>query len=155
MRTHDVSPRRLAAALLAASLAVGVLLLGAPPAGAAGPGSLDPTFGTGGKALTPGGVPSDATLLANGDIVVSGSFGLARFASNGALDQSFGASGFAATGFNEMGLGPSGLAIQPDGKIVWVGANTTQVTGGIITDFAVERFTANGTPDTSSAAAAW
>jgi uncharacterized delta-60 repeat protein len=94
-------------------------------------------------------VPSDATLLANGDIVVSGSFGLARFASNGALDQSFGASGFAATGFNEMGLGPSGLAIQPDGKIVWVGANTTQVTGGIITDFAVERFTANGSPDTS------
>src|SRR6185437_9954993 len=35
------------------------------------PGSLDPTFGNGGKVLTPGGGASDAIIQPNGDIVVS------------------------------------------------------------------------------------
>ena len=49
-------------------------------------GSLDPTFGVGGKVLTNLGTgangqqiqaaPSDAVLQSNGDIVVSGNFGL-------------------------------------------------------------------------------
>ena len=53
------------------------LLVGGPsaPLRAAGTaGSLDPTFGTGGKVLTNVGqnaLPSDAVLQANGDIVVS------------------------------------------------------------------------------------
>jgi len=46
-----------------------------------------------------------------------------------------------------MGLSPSGVAIQPDGKIVWVGNTTAQVTGGSVTDFAIARFNPNGTLD--------
>src|SRR6185437_9343002 len=36
----------------------------------AAPGSLDPTFGNGGKVLSPGGGATDAILQSNGDIVV-------------------------------------------------------------------------------------
>ena len=57
------------------------------------------------------------------------------------------AAAFASTGFNDLGLGPSGVAIQPDGKIVWVGNTTAQVTGGTVTDFAAARFNQDGPLD--------
>src|SRR6201993_4334405 len=54
-------------------------------------GSLDPTFGNGGIVITPGGggVVNDAVLQADAKIVVQGSFGVARFLSDGAVDISF------------------------------------------------------------------
>ncbi len=94
-------------------------------------------------------MPSDAVLQSNGDIVVSGSFGIVRYLPSGQLDQTFGSGGLAQTGFTDFGFGPTGVAVQPDGKIVWVGDTTTQVTGGDITDFAIARFNANGTLDSS------
>ncbi len=144
--------KRLAPAGLAGLLALGLFVGTSSAHASTTSGSLDPTFGNGGKVLTNLGVealPSDAVLLSNGDIVVSGNFGVVRYLSNGSLDQTFGKAGLAATAFNDTGLGPTGLAIQPDGKIVWVGNTSKSVAGGEITDFAVERYNANGSPDTS------
>jgi uncharacterized delta-60 repeat protein len=68
-------------------------------------------------------------------------------ASNFGLDHTFGGNGFASAGFSDLGLGPSGVAIQADGKIIWVGNTTGQVTGGTVTDFATARFNPDGTLD--------
>ena len=106
--------------LLAGLLASG-LLVAAGPAGAAAaatPGSLDTSFGTGGKVLTDlgvgGGAVTDAVLQPNGDIVVSGGFGLARYLPGGQLDQTFGTGGgkvLTGTGngpFTALGLDAAG-----------------------------------------------
>ena len=140
------------AGLLTLGLTLGVAAVTAGSAAAATtPGSLDTTFGTGGKVLTDlgvgGGVASDAVLQPNGDIVVGGSFGVARYLPSGQPDRTFGSGGLAQTGFNDVEGGPTGVAVQPDGKIVWAGSTTTQIPGGDITDFAIARFNANGTLD--------
>jgi uncharacterized delta-60 repeat protein len=137
----------------AAALSIGVVAL--VLAGLAGPaygqaaGSLDPTFGTGGKVLTDLGdnsagaqiqaVVSDAALQSNGDIVVSGNFGLVRYLSNGKLDTSFGTNGLATTTGSAVGL-----AIEPNGDYLAAGAGTTS--SGVST-FEVTRFTSAGTLD--------
>jgi uncharacterized delta-60 repeat protein len=131
----------------------GAILVNAQAAAASTPGSLDPTFGNGGKVLTDlgvgAGVPSDAVLQPNGDIVVSGGFGVARYLPTGKLDTTFGTGGLASTGF-AGGESGTGVALQPDGKIIWVGSqgNPSFPAGGTFS-FAVARFTANGTLDTS------
>ena len=134
-----------ALAISAASLAsIGL----ARPAFAAA-GGLDPTFGTGGKVLTDLGqnsagaqinaVVSDAALQSNGDILVSGNFGLVRYLSNGKLDTSFGTNGLAATTGSA-----AGLAIESNGDYLAVGAGTTS--SGVST-FEVTRFTSAGKLD--------
>ena len=138
--------------LLTAGLLMGAGTVSAAAAAGA-PGSLDPTFGHDGTVIANiGGEPvaTDAILQSNGDIVVADQDGLVRFLPNGSLDPTFGTDGVASTGFDDLGLGPSGVAIQPNGDIVWVG-NTTKPdgVGEIITDFAVARFTSNGTLDSS------
>ena len=131
----------------------GAILVKAQAAAASTPGSLDPTFGNGGKVLTDlgvgAGVPSDAVLQPNGDIVVSGGFGVARYLPTGKLDTTFGTGGLASTGF-VGGESGTGVALQPDGKIIWVGSqgNPSFPAGGTFS-FAVARFNANGTLDTS------
>ena len=131
----------------------GAILVKAQAAAASTPGSLDPTFGNGGKVLTDlgvgAGVPSDAVLQPNSDIVVSGGFGVARYLPTGKLDTTFGTGGLASTGF-VGGESGTGVALQPDGKIIWVGSqgNPSFPAGGTFS-FAVARFTANGTLDTS------
>ena len=138
---------------IAAALTIGVVSLVsvavARPAYAQAAGSLDPTFGTGGKVLTDLGdnsagaqiqaVVSDAALQSNGDIVVSGNFGLVRYLPNGKLDTSFGAKGLATTTGSA-----AGLAIEPNGDYLAVGAGTTS--SGVST-FAVTRFTSSGRLD--------
>ncbi len=136
--------------------ATAALLLAVAPAGATAargaaggaPGTIDSTFGTNGKVLAPFGVPTAAVRQADGAIVVAGPFGVARFLAGGAVDTGFGSGGAAATGFADLGLAPSGVAVQPDGKIVWVGNQTVyDGHGGTVTDFAVARFTATGALD--------
>jgi uncharacterized delta-60 repeat protein len=145
-----------AATVRTAPAAVGrtqAILVNAQAAAASTPGSLDPTFGNGGKVLTDlgvgAGVPSDAVLQPNGDIVISGGFGVARYLPTGKLDTTFGSGGLASTGF-AGGESGTGVALQPDGKIIWVGSqgNPSFPAGGTFS-FAVARFTANGTLDTS------
>jgi len=127
----------------------GAILVKAQAAAASTPGSLDPTFGNGGIALTPGGGVTDAIRQPNGDIVVSTGSGVARFLPTGKLDTTFGSGGTASAGFTG-GEGGAGVALQPDGKIIWVGSQNTPGFPAFGTfSFAVARFTANGSLDTS------
>jgi uncharacterized delta-60 repeat protein len=119
-------------------------------------GSLDTSFGSGGKATAAIG-SGDAFLYglafqADGKIVATGyaatgattAFALARFSANGILDTSFGTGGKVTAGFgNSAELGGS-VVIQPDGKIAVAGA--TKISGGV-SQFALMRFTANGVLD--------
>jgi uncharacterized delta-60 repeat protein len=141
------------AALMALGLPAAAIAGAGSAAAATAPGSLDPTFGTGGKVLSNLGVqgtPSDAVLQPNGDIVVAGGFGVARYLPSGKLDTSFGTGGLAQTGFNDMGFAPAGVVLQPDGKIIWAGNNTAEFPnqGGDLTSFAIARFTSAGKLDT-------
>lgn len=144
--------RKRTPAALAGTLTLGLGLalgLGSASAAAAGTaGSLDPAFGHGGVVLTNlNAGASGAALQANGDIVVAGTFGLARYLPNGTLDTSFGVRGQAQLP-PVGGLGPAGrpaLAVQPDGKYVWAGETTGS--GGSAGAFAAVRFNANGTVD--------
>jgi uncharacterized delta-60 repeat protein len=138
---------------IAAALTIGVVSLVsvavARPAYAQAAGSLDPTFGTGGKVLTDLGdnsagaqiqaVASAAALQSNGDIVVSGNFGLVRYLPSGKLDTSFGTHGLATTTGSA-----AGLAIEPTGDYLAVGAGSTS--SGVST-FEVTRFTSSGKLD--------
>jgi uncharacterized delta-60 repeat protein len=138
------------AGLITSGLLAGVTTATGSAAAANGPGSLDSAFGTGGTVVVNAGidvVARDAALLASGDIVVGGDFGLARFLPNGALDKTFGSNGFAATTFRTGSNGGGWLAVQPDGKIIWVG--NTGDPDGLTSDFAIARYNANGTLDAS------
>ena len=86
-------------------------------------------------------------VLGNGDILVGGDTGVVRPRPTGSLDTTFGSGGFAAVGFPGGPAGIPNLTVQPDGKILWVGATTNTSGRGNLSDFALERFTANGTPD--------
>jgi uncharacterized delta-60 repeat protein len=131
-------------------------------------GSLDPSFGSGGKVTTTfrsGGGSNEASGLAlqpDGKIVVAGTkcrsgedcgpsargareFALARYRSDGTLDANFGSAGKVTT---PVGTGNTarGVTLQPDGKIVVVGSAVLANSGE---DFAVARYDADGTLDTS------
>jgi uncharacterized delta-60 repeat protein len=122
-------------------------------------GGLDPSFGNGGKLVTPVGADDDAALAvavqADGRIVVAGStaqaatghdFLVLRYLADGTLDPSFGAGGKVITSFGSDTDRAMAVAIQPDGKIV-VGGETQSgaSTSGI--DFALARYLPNGTLD--------
>ena len=132
-----------------AAAATMALLLGAPAASAAtgGSGSLDPTFGTGGVDLITGigSFVGGATFAADGDILIALGSGVESLHPDGTPDTSFGSGGFASTGLANPG--PGGVAVQPDGKIVWVGAGQIPGDTNTADNFAVARFTAAGTLD--------
>jgi uncharacterized delta-60 repeat protein len=135
------------AGVIAAGVLGGAVTAGASAAAAGGPGSLDPAFGSGGIAILGTGdtVAHDAALLPNGDILVGDDSGVRRLLPNGALDTTFGAAGVASTTFQDGGVGGGWLAVQPDGKILWVG--NTGDPSGLTSDFAIARFTPGGTLD--------
>lgn len=95
-------------------------------------GTLDPAFGTGGIVTTAiaGGNFDEARAVAiqpNGRIVVAGTdswerFALVRYLPNGDLDTSFGGNGIVRTNFTPGDDVAWDMALQPDGKIVAVGA---------------------------------
>ncbi|HVF89842.1 MAG TPA: hypothetical protein VNH22_07235 [Blastocatellia bacterium] len=122
-------------------------------------GSLDPSFGSGGKVVTDffGSVDFafDALLQPDGKIVVAGQvltppsnvdFAVARYNSDGSLDLSFGIGGKATLDFSSGSEDVRAVMLQPDGKIVVAGFVDT---GGGNTDFALARFNADGSLDTS------
>src|SRR5689334_24870332 len=111
-----------------AALAI-FLALGGAAAGA-GPGQLDPTFGSGGRVTTMiGSTLSDASAVVaqrDGKIVAGGkaevaNLALARFKPNGALDLAFGSNGRVMTSLGSFDASVYGLALQPDRKIVVTG----------------------------------
>ena len=97
-------------------------------------GSLDPTFGTGGRVATAVGptnsgawavaVQPDGKIVAAGHTgwsgLSAGSFALTRHQANGALDPTFGFGGRVTTAVPGTGHATDVL-VQPDGKIVAVG----------------------------------
>jgi uncharacterized delta-60 repeat protein/LPXTG-motif cell wall-anchored protein len=120
-------------------------------------GTLDNTFGTGGKATADIGSSTgdnvvSATLQADGKILIVGSsyvnnewdFAIARFNTNGTLDNSFGAGGKTTTDLGIHDRGNS-VAVQTDGKIVVAGHSGTANRN----ELAVVRYNADGTLDNS------
>src|SRR5205085_6356209 len=97
-------------------------------------GTLDATFGSGGKVTTVfgtnGAVALALALQPDGKIVAAGvtasstsNFALARYNTNGTLDTSFGSGGKVTTNFSGGNDYARGVAIQADGKIVVAGSS--------------------------------
>jgi uncharacterized delta-60 repeat protein len=119
-------------------------------------GSLDSSFGTGGKVTTLVGSGATATavaLLSDGRIVVQGDafsaghqdVALVRYSANGSLDPSFGTSG---TVISDLGAASAfGLVVQADGKLVIAGSTASASSSNF--DFLVARYNANGSLDPS------
>jgi uncharacterized delta-60 repeat protein len=120
-------------------------------------GTLDTSFNETGKATADFGasdVGRSVAIHGDGRIVVAGyttneskqQCALACFKANGSLDTSFNGTGKVTTNFggdgNAEGLS---VAVQTDGKIVIVG----YATAGGVEKFALARYNANGTLDTS------
>jgi uncharacterized delta-60 repeat protein len=116
-------------------------------------GSLDGSFGTGGRVTTNVTTEDNARFLAvqsDSRIVLAGStraanlnFAVLRYNVTGALDPGFGVGGVATTDFGAGDDASYAVSLQPDGKIVaagfaWNGSNL---------DFAVARYNTNGTAD--------
>ena len=142
-----------------ASLLCFVLLSGGFSAYAAA-GSLDTTFGTGGKVETSFGIPViplTVLLQSTGKIIVvagfdntataTESFGVVRYLSNGVLDTTFGNKGVSMADFTIFINSPNSAAVQPDNKIVVAGE--AQSADGTVSEFAIARFNANGGLDST------
>ena len=107
-------------------------------------GSLDPTFGDGGKVVTDlqshFHLASAIVIQPDGKLVVSGStrqlgsypdFLVARYTASGALDQSFGSGGIVSTDFQPGWTDYAyGVALGPGGKIVAAGVGLPGDAGG-------------------------
>ncbi len=123
-------------------------------------GSLDTTFGTGGRVIVNlsafGDEASGVALQADGKIVLAGTsdinnssdFAVIRLNANGSPDGTFGLFGagikihtFGGTDFGRA------VALQADGKIVVAGFTDQVNPGGGAYDFAVLRLNSNGTED--------
>src|SRR5205809_1176941 len=125
-------------------------------------GTLDKTFGVGGKVRTDfpdlAAVASSVVVQPDGKIVVAGGafplftfagdFKVVRYNSNGSLDTSFGDGGIVTTTFPE-GSYAFDVALQADGKIIAAGTVFVDFIPGepSNTDFALARYNADGTPD--------
>lgn len=124
-------------------------------------GSLDTTFGTGGKVVTDFAGGQDhaegVAIQTNGKITVVGKagnsgFGLAQYNPNGSLDLSFGNQGKVTTAFgNGDNRGwAHDVVIQTDGRIVVAGDYNyfpPGITSYVLNGMAVARYDINGAPD--------
>ncbi|PYE47935.1 beta strand repeat-containing protein, partial [Deinococcus yavapaiensis] len=120
-------------------------------------GSLDTTFGSGGKVTTPVGTSQDyanaLVVQPDGKLVAAGyafngsndDFALVRYTTSGSLDTTFGSSGKVTTGFGSGSDTALALALQPDGKLVAAGLTSN----GSNNDFALARYTTSGSLDTT------
>jgi uncharacterized delta-60 repeat protein len=117
-------------------------------------GTLDSTFGTGGKVTTVIGSSSVATAVAiqsDGKIVAAGysrigsthDFALVRYTTSGALDPTFGEAGVVTTAIGSGDDAAAGVAIQTDVKIVAAGYASNRTND----DFALVRYTSAGVLD--------
>ena len=113
-------------------------------------GSLDTSFnGTGQAVSALGGVAHSVVVQDDGKIVVAGSsasdFGLVRYNADGTLDISFGSGGTVMTAIGAGVDGARSVTLQSDGKILVAGYSRD----GTNDDFALVRYNANGSLDTS------
>jgi len=121
-------------------------------------GSLDPAFGNGGKLVLEGRqVGEGLAMQSDGKIVLAGkvetlvspatqtSFEVMRLNTNGTPDSSFGTAGIVDTALSTRGDAAFAVTLQPDGKIIAVGASQIQVNA----NFAVVRYDTEGALDTT------
>ena len=120
-------------------------------------GTLDPTFGAGGRIATNSGgeiTIEDVVLLPDGKLIAVGirsgpdpvQIRLIRYESNGAIDMTYGTAGKVTTNF-VGGAGPGHAALLPDGKLLMVGQVINS--GGSSYQGLVLRYNADGSPDMS------
>jgi uncharacterized delta-60 repeat protein len=126
-------------------------------------GTLDPTFGAGGKAVADFGFSDIAFAVAiqrDGKIVAAGharrtrvigteAFAVARFNSEGSLDASFDGDGRVTTPFSSLSDAAFALEIQRDGKLVVSGYAGHERGGEPSPTGAVARYNPDGSPDAS------
>src|SRR2546425_858379 len=127
--------------------------LGFPSLSTAGPGALDPSFGSGGITVTDFNgsiddaafavaVQPDGKILAAGYVFSSAAtnydFALVRYLPDGSLDAGFGMNGKVATDFYGSTDVARAVALQPDGRIV-VAGYTLRLDGPAF-DFALARY---------------
>ncbi|HTU62505.1 MAG TPA: hypothetical protein VMF89_28790, partial [Polyangiales bacterium] len=122
-------------------------------------GTLDTSFGTGGRVTTDLAGAADCaravTVDAKGRILIAGTserggrqdFLVARYLPSGELDKSFGEQGHASVGFGSEDSTAYALTLQKDGKILLVGDANVDAKQGL--DFALARFDADGHLDES------
>ena len=127
-------------------------------------GSLDLTFGSGGKVTTDLGgtqeAAEDVAIQPDGKIVVAGHTGapyssdssdfvVARYIPNGGLDPTFGVGGVVRTHFAGFSDAALAIALQPDGKIVAAGAGVenNEPGGGVFNYSAMARYNTDGSLD--------
>lgn len=121
-------------------------------------GTLDNTFGNGGKVTTAIGNSDDrassVTIQSDGKIVVTGSsnnngqyteIALVRYNTNGTLDNTFGTGGKTTIDISSSHDGATSVAIQGDGKIVIGGSSKNTP----FLEFTLIRYNTNGTLDNS------
>ncbi len=118
-------------------------------------GSLDNSFDTDGKQITPIGIGLDrgfaVKIQADGKILVAGytndgtqsDFALVRYNTNGSLDNTFDSDGKIITDFNGLDDNATSIAIQADGKIIVVGYTYTNAGQ----DIAIIRYNVDGSLD--------
>lgn len=120
-------------------------------------GSLDSTFGVGGKIITDFGQASwdgirDLAIQTDGKLVAVGStysdstggdFAIVRYDSQGNLDPSFGVGGIVTTDLTGVSDSANAVALQNDGKILVAGLTANSQKIGII------RYNPNGSVDSS------
>ena len=114
-------------------------------------GALDTTFGTAGRAISPGGQANNFIALPSGELLLSGSIQLAmgwtiklvRYTANGQLDATFGTRGVVETNFDTFQAATLVLATMADGRVVIV----TQ--DAMVLRASVARFLPTGAVDTS------
>jgi uncharacterized delta-60 repeat protein len=121
-------------------------------------GSLDTTFGVGGKVVTDLGtsyeyanavaVQADGKIIAAGKIVngdiANANFAMVRYDEDGEVDTDFGNNGIANSSVRDEDEA-TGIIIMPDGKIVLGGFAAVTAKG----DYAMVRFLEDGTEDKS------
>jgi uncharacterized delta-60 repeat protein len=127
-------------------------------------GSLDATFGVGGKAQVAATEPQVYAVVvhAAGDVILAGTagslsrgtapFALVRFLADGRADQAFGSDGVVTTSFEGSRSGARAAATQADGKLLIGGAKfgAPSAQGDALpqSGFALARYNADGTVDT-------
>ena len=125
-------------------------------------GSLDSTFGTGGKVTTSILSTKDdlawaIAIQSDGKIVVAGNtfngsdtlFALVRYNVNGSLDTTFGTGGKVTTAIGDVGASAYAITIQSDGKIIIAGNSDYLMSPPNVYSsmVALARYNSNGTPD--------
>jgi uncharacterized delta-60 repeat protein len=122
-------------------------------------GTLDPTFGVGGRVVTDlggsayGGSIRGLDRQADGKVVAVGlanpnggyDIALVRYLVDGSVDASFGNGGYVTTDLFGSLQWPSDIAVQPDGKLVVVGQ--TNINGHSGSPFFAVRYTPDGELD--------